>query len=67
MSRVSFEEAMEVHHVTDLVGIDQVAIGADHDGMGSKIPIVPDVSQLPILTQAMMERGRSGEVPGAFC
>ncbi|MHB9027954.1 MAG: dipeptidase [Candidatus Latescibacterota bacterium] len=45
-------------HVTDLVGIDYVGFGSDFDGF-SGVPVIPEVSQLVLLTQAMMERGFS--------
>ncbi|MFH1567575.1 MAG: membrane dipeptidase [Gemmatimonadota bacterium] len=44
-------------HVADLVGIEHVAIGADYDGLGSLTPVIPEVSQLPLLTRAMLARG----------
>ncbi|MFC1538305.1 dipeptidase [Candidatus Latescibacterota bacterium] len=47
-------------YVTDLVGIDTVGFGSDYDGF-SDPPIVPDVSQLVLLTQAMLARGMSEE------
>ena len=50
-----------IAYVADLVGIEHVAIGSDYDGMGSTTPLVEDISMLPILTQAMMERGLSKE------
>jgi len=47
-------------YVADLVGIDTVGIGSDYDGFSSP-PIVPDVSQLVLLTQSMMAYGLSEE------
>lgn len=47
-------------YVRDMVGIDTVGFGSDYDGF-SDPPIVPDVSQLVLLTQAMLERGMTGE------
>lgn len=44
-------------HVADLVGIDSVGIGSDFDGLGDTIPVVPEVSQLPQLTRAMLAAG----------
>ena len=41
----------------DIGGIDCVGIGTDYDGLGTTVPVVPDVSQLPTLTRAMMARG----------
>ena len=43
-------------YVVDLVGIDTVGFGSDYDGFSAP-PIVPDVSQLVLLTQAMLARG----------
>jgi len=49
-------------YVRDLVGIDYVAIGTDYDGLGEDtIPIVPEVSQLVILTQSMLAHGLTEE------
>ena len=53
-----------VCYVGDLVGIEHVAIGSDFDGLGRTTPVVPDVSQLPRLTQAMLERGLSEDEIG---
>ena len=47
-------------HVADLVGIDTVGIGSDYDGF-DEVPIVPDVSQLVLLTRAMLARGLTEE------
>ncbi|MCE5249722.1 membrane dipeptidase [bacterium] len=47
-------------YVADLVGIDTVGFGSDYDGF-SDPPIVPDVSQLVLLTQAMLSRGLTEE------
>ncbi|MCC6590283.1 MAG: dipeptidase [Bryobacterales bacterium] len=46
-------------HVADLVGIDYVGIGTDFDGLGSQVPVIPEVSQLPRLTQSMLAHGLS--------
>jgi membrane dipeptidase len=51
-------------YVAELVGIDHVAIGSDFDGLGKVTPVVPDVSQLPLLTQAMLARGLSEQEIG---
>lgn len=47
-------------YVADLVGVDHVAIGSDFDG-GVPQPVVKDVSQLVLITRAMMARGFSEE------
>ena len=44
-------------YVRDLVGIDTVGIGTDFDGLGTTVPVVPEVSQLVNLTRAMLARG----------
>jgi membrane dipeptidase len=43
-------------YVRDLVGIDTVGFGSDYDGFTDP-PIISDVSQLVLLTQAMLARG----------
>lgn len=48
-------------HVADLVGIDHVGIGTDFDGLGSIVPVIPDVAQLPTLTRSMLAYGLSEE------
>jgi len=49
-------------YVIDLVGIDYVGIGTDYDGLGRvTIPVIPEVSQLVLLTQSMMEHGMSAD------
>ena len=49
-----------IEYVADLVGIDHVGIGSDYDGM-SDVPVIPEVSQLPRLTEGMVKRGMSDE------
>jgi membrane dipeptidase len=49
-----------IGYVADLVGIDYVGIGSDYDGM-SDTPVIPEVSQLPRLTEGMVKRGMSDE------
>ncbi len=44
-------------HAIEIAGVDAVGIGSDFDGIGRSVPIVPEVSQLPTLTQAMLDRG----------
>ena len=43
----------------ELVGVEHVAIGSDFDGLGTTPAVVPDVSQLPLLTQSMLAHGLS--------
>jgi len=47
-------------YVADLVGIDTVGFGSDYDGF-SDPPVVPEVSQLVLLTRAMLARGLTEE------
>jgi len=49
-----------IEYVVNLVGIDHVGIGSDYDGM-SDVPVIPEVSQLPSLTEGMVKRGMSDE------
>ena len=46
-------------YVAELVGVEHVAIGSDFDGLGTTPAVVPDVSQLPLLTQSMLAHGLS--------
>ncbi|MFC1538562.1 membrane dipeptidase [Candidatus Latescibacterota bacterium] len=48
-----------VSYVADLVGVDYVSIGTDYDGLGTTVPVVPEVSQLVNLTRSMMAHGFS--------
>ena len=48
-----------VCYVAELVGVDHVAIGSDFDGLGPIQPVVPDISQLPLLTPRMLAHGLS--------
>lgn len=51
-----------IAYIADLVGVDYAAIGTDYDGLGKEtVPVVPEVSQLPLVTKCMMERGFSEE------
>lgn len=57
--RSSFDKFMEhLLHALELVGPDHVGIGADWDG-GGGVDGLEDVSQLPRITQALMEAGYS--------
>lgn len=51
-----------VLHVIELVGPDHIGIGADYDGLPeTAVPIPPEVSQLPLVTEAMVWRGLDDE------
>jgi len=59
--RADFDKFMEhLLHVLDLVGPDHVGIGADWDG-GGGVEGMDDVSQLPRVTQALLDAGYSEE------
>lgn len=48
-----------IDHVVKLVGVDYVGLGSDFDGV-SALPVgMADVSKLPNLTRALLERGYS--------
>jgi len=52
-----------VEHVINLVGPEHIGIGADYDGLPADVvPIPPEVSQLPLVTEAMVARGFDDEV-----
>ena len=46
-----------IAYVAELVGVDHVGIGSDYDGMGATVPVPGDISQLPDITVALMQRG----------
>ncbi len=43
------------------MGIEYVGIGTDFDGLGDTTPVVPDVTQLVLLTRGMLAHGLSEE------
>ena len=45
----------------NLLGENHVAIGADFDGVASGLADLPDISNLPVLAQAMLLHGYSQE------
>lgn len=60
--QATIERVVEhICYVADLVGIDHVGIGSDFDGLGSQVPVVPEVSQLVRLTHGMLAYGMSQE------
>jgi len=60
--RATIDRVVEhICYVADLVGIDHVGIGSDFDGLGSQVPVVPEMSQLVRLTQSMLAYGMSKE------
>ena len=46
-----------IDYLVSKVGIDHVAIGSDYDGIESTPQYLDDVSKLPLLTKALLERG----------
>ena len=46
-------------HAIRVAGPDHVGLGADWDGVLSMPREIPDVSQLPRLTEGLLERGHS--------
>ena len=58
--RATLEDLVaHIDHVVKLVGADYVGLGSDFDGVGS-VPVgMEDISKLPNLTRALLERGYS--------
>lgn len=58
--RATLEDAVEhIDHIVKIAGIDSVGIGADFDGVGC-VPVgLEDVSKMPNLTRALLERNYS--------
>jgi membrane dipeptidase len=50
-----------IDHVVKLVGIDYVGLGSDYDGVPGLPLGLDDVSKLPNLTRALLERGYKPE------
>ena len=50
-----------VDHIANLVGIDHVGIGSDFDGYFTPVGRLADVSELPNLTAALLDRGYSDD------
>ena len=49
-----------IEHVASIAGIDHVGIGSDFDGLPQGVwPILRTADQLPLLTEAMLQRGLS--------
>ena len=48
-----------IDHVVKLVGVDHVGIGSDWDGISTVPAGLEDVSRMPLLTAALLERGYS--------
>jgi len=57
-----------IEHVIELVGVDHVGLGSDFDGVGDSLPEgLKDVSDLPNLIRALLERGHSEEDIAKIC
>ncbi|MCA5006691.1 dipeptidase [Sphingobacterium sp. WQ 366] len=50
-----------IDYLVNKVGIDYVAIGSDYDGIESTPQYLEDVSKLPLLTKALLDRGYKKE------
>ena len=48
-----------IDHVVTLVGIDHVGIGSDWDGISTVPAGLEDLSRMPYLSAALLERGYS--------
>ncbi|HTL10326.1 MAG TPA: membrane dipeptidase, partial [Chitinophagaceae bacterium] len=48
-----------IDHIVQLVGIDHVGLGSDFDGIESAPKGLDDVSNMPLITQALLQRGYS--------
>lgn len=48
-----------IDHIIKLAGIDHVGLGSDFDGIESAPKELTDVSNLPLVTKALLERGYS--------
>jgi membrane dipeptidase len=60
--------ADHIDHVVDLVGIDNVGLGSDFDGVGPTLPDgLKDVSEYPNLIAELLKRGYSEEEIQKIC
>jgi membrane dipeptidase len=48
-----------IDHIVGLAGIDHVGLGSDFDGIESAPRELDDVSDMPLVTKALWERGYS--------
>lgn len=48
-----------IDHVVQLIGVDHVGLGSDFDGIESAPKELNDVSDMPLITKALLERGYS--------
>lgn len=50
-----------IEHIIRVAGVDHVGIGSDYDGIDDLPFGIEDVSTYPVLTQLLLERGRTAE------
>ncbi len=48
-----------IDHIVQLIGVDHVGLGSDFDGIDSAPRELNDVSDMPLITKALLERGYS--------
>ncbi len=48
-----------IDHIVQLIGVDHVGLGSDFDGIESAPKELNDVSDIPLVTKALLERGYS--------
>jgi len=55
------DAAAHIDHAVKIAGVDHVGIGSDWDGINMVPSGLEDVSKMPALTTALLERGFSEE------
>ncbi len=59
-ARPSLSQLLDhLDHIVRLIGVDHVGLGSDFDGINSTPRELNDVSDMPLITKALMERGYS--------
>ncbi|MEO6314966.1 MAG: dipeptidase [Chitinophagaceae bacterium] len=48
-----------IDHIVQMIGVDHVGLGSDFDGIESAPKELNDVSDMPLITKALLERGYS--------
>jgi membrane dipeptidase len=63
LGRIPLSRLMDhFEHAVKVAGIDHVGLGSDFDGANSQFPTgMEDISKIPNLVQALMERGFSDD------
>ncbi len=60
--RPTLDDAVaHIDHIVKIAGIDAVGVGADYDGVSCVPTGLEDVSKMPALTRALLERGYSAK------